>query len=178
MPSHLKGGYHALPRPHHPPLPFVPTDPNLLTSPSRKNSFATLHASAHLPEPITLPQPRLKNIWAIEENLYENHQDGEPQEEPQGEHMGHSRRTYTTTEMNSDPLTKSLTSHTCHPLCPEDIFFSSSVVMPPSLGKQGTNIVNPEYDHKCIRRAMEHAIAIAHRLEPHTSSATILVLPH
>jgi hypothetical protein len=43
---------------------------------------------------------------------------------------------------------------------------------------QGTNPANPEYDHTCKRRAMEHVIVNAHNMKPHTPSATLLNLPH
>ena len=80
------------------------------------------------------------------------------------------------TELYSDPLNKSLHSHTYHSFHPEDIVFSSSGTNAPHTW-QGTNIANPEYDHECMRRAMENAITSAHLTASHTPSATILILP-
>jgi hypothetical protein len=80
------------------------------------------------------------------------------------------------TKLYSDPLNKSLHSHTYHSLYPEDIVFSSSGSNAPHTWR-GTNIANPEYDHDCMRRAMEHTITSAHLTASHTPSATILILP-
>jgi hypothetical protein len=80
------------------------------------------------------------------------------------------------TELYSDPLNKSLHSYTYHSLYPEDIFFSSSGSNTPHTW-HGTNIANPEYDHECMRRVMEHAITNAHLTASHTPCATILILP-
>jgi hypothetical protein len=65
---------------------------------------------------------------------------------------------------------------TYHSLYPEDIVFSSNGSNAPHTW-HGTNIANPEYDHKCMRIAMEHAITNAHSTASHTPSATILILP-
>jgi DNA integrity scanning protein DisA with diadenylate cyclase activity len=98
--------------------------------------------------------------------------------------MGHSRGlTHNTrntfhiqTYIHPDPLNKSLHSHTYQSLYHEDVLFSSSGSCAPHTG-HGTNIANPECDHECIRRAIEHAITSAHSTASHTPSGTILILP-
>jgi hypothetical protein len=76
----------------------------------------------------------------------------------------------------SNPLNKSLHSHTYHTLCPKDTVFSSSGSNAPHT-LHGTNIANPEYDHDCMRRAMEHAITSALSTASHSPNVTILILP-
>jgi hypothetical protein len=80
------------------------------------------------------------------------------------------------TELCSDPHKKSLHSHCYYSLYPEDIVFTSIGINAPHTW-HGTDIANPEYDHECMRRAMEHAVTSAHSTSSRTPSATILILP-
>jgi hypothetical protein len=110
----------------------------------------------HSPSPATTT----RNIWATREDL-----------------LTTLRNTFhTQTKLYSYPLYKSLNSHTYHSQYPEEIVFSSSGCNAPHTW-HGTNIANLEYDHKCMRRAIERAITSAHSTASHTPIATILILP-
>jgi hypothetical protein len=58
----------------------------------------------------------------------------------------------------------------------EHTVFSSSGCNAPRTW-HGTNIANPEYDHECMRRAMEHANTSAHYTASRSPSATIIIIP-
>ena len=78
----------------------------------------------------------------------------------------------------SDSLNQSQHTDLFHSLYEEDRVFSG---LPPNqlYEWEGASQANPEYDHTCMKTALEHAIVSCHSLQAkQKASLTILVLPH
>eukprot|EP00873_Tetraselmis_striata_P012189 jgi/Tetstr1/432453/TSEL_021829.t1 len=79
------------------------------------------------------------------------------------------------TKFFSNPLNKSIYISRYHSMYPEDAVFGARPPNDMYLWAE-TSLANPEYDEKCMLKAVQHAVRSVHA-QNHESTATVLILP-